>query len=131
MERCTGSCNKKYCKKIISSCRPFNRTSKLVELEIYIHDNVTVEAPVFVSYELSFHSKTSVSLMQKFQLEIITFKKHTTTEYRPLLIKMKVEICKQLLLKNHPLFGFFGIVGSYKVSGNLMDPCPFKVRRQV
>lgn len=47
LDRCTGFCNKEFC-KIIMSCRPFNRTSKYKTLDVYMNDGVVIDAPIIV-----------------------------------------------------------------------------------
>lgn len=69
-----------------------------------------------------------------FQIEITAYKKFRTL-YRQHMLKMKEELCGQLSLKNHPIFGLFKTAGLPievgGVGGNLLDPCPLFVCRTV
>lgn len=63
VQKCTSKCNEKYC-NITSVCRPLNRTSKILSLDVYFHPNVILEAPLYVNYE-GMHYILVITLMRK------------------------------------------------------------------
>lgn len=107
VQKYTSLCNHKYC-NISTICRPINRTSKLVKIDIYFHPGVILKAPIYV--------------------EINAYKKFSTI-YRPFMIKIKEELCTQLLLRNHILFKMAEpfILGELDATGNTLKPCPLSV----
>lgn len=122
LERCSSYCNPEYC-NITTVCRPLNRTSKFVSMDIYMHPGVKIEAPIYVGFV---HSKFSIKfcLFQGdfMQVKIVTFMKFATV-YRPHMLNLKTEVCKELSLRTHPLFQPW----KDQFSANLLDPCPMTV----
>lgn len=59
------------------------------------------------------------------QLHATTYKRFGT-QYKPILINHRVELCEALKLKNHPLYNYFFYKSDPKAT-NLYEPCPFKV----
>lgn len=59
------------------------------------------------------------------QIEFVAYKKFRT-EYRPFMIRFKVDLCDFVKAKNHPYFRFIENVNDGK--NNMLDPCPYKVK---
>lgn len=143
LQKVTTKYNKKF-GNITSVCRPVNRTSKLVSVKISFHKGVVFEAPIDVNYYLvstltaSPHSTSGVwwtqvrgqyrdYLNQQFvQVKVNAYKKFTTV-YRPFMIKIKDELCKHLLQKDHAFYQLATDGGYLGSMGNLLDPCPLTV----
>ena len=62
---------------------------------------------------------------ENFQIEINVYKKFAT-QYRPYMVKLKSELCAQLLLRNHPIIQLIERADLWPL-GNILDPCPFTV----
>lgn len=107
LQRCIGKGNKDYATvKLV--CKPLNRTSKMITMDIYFNPGVKLEAPIILKF----------NAYKKFR-----------TEYRPFMIKLKEEICSQMASKTHV---FYKMVNDefpefLATMGNMFDPCPFQV----
>lgn len=64
-------------------------------------------------------------LNQQF-VQLNAYKKFTTL-YRPFMIKLKDELCKQLLQRNHIFYQMASDGGYLAPLGNMLDPCPLTV----
>lgn len=61
LQKCSSWCNERFC-KIKSVCRPYNRTAKITSTDIYIHEGITLNSPIYVQVRKSF---TEMSLMNQ------------------------------------------------------------------
>lgn len=94
-------------------------------MDIYLREGVKLEAPIDVTFVMLFTVVNVIcKRLFKLQFEIIAYKKFRT-EYRPHMLKLKVELCSILNRVEHP---YFDLIWKLNIDGNFLQPCPISVR---
>ncbi len=124
---CTG--NAKYVEKITKPRKPINRTTSISSFDLILKPGVTLDSPIYVT-KMTWITFERIIYYEFpcIQIHVTTYKKFAT-QYKPVMVKIKAELCDTIKQMNHPLLKFLDYDDWYinETDSNLFNPCPFKV----